>query len=942
MKKWLFFFAFMLAGNSEAQDMIQKGSVDITRYYMIRDSTAGTPETGVTITGLDLQYTRNRTAPATKVDATALATTSTAHTDNRCIEIDGTSSPGVYRCDWPDAAFATGVDKVVLCVTGTGFDPACEEIQLVDFDPEDSVRLGLTALPNANADAAGGLPISDAGGLDLDGLNTNVNDIETDTADMQPKLGTITDLGGGATIGANLSDIEGQTDDIGVAGAGLTEAGGTGDQLTAIPGQLSALTTGTADSGSTTTMVDAALTQADTDYWKGSWIRFTSGTISGQTRLISAFTPASDTVTFTPATTQAVGTNTYEIIPAGNISEVTTLTGHTAQTGDSYARLGAPAAASVSADILAIDNFVDNLEGRLGTPSDFGSGTSTIAANLEDLADNGTATYDRTTDSLQAIRDRGDSAWTTGAGGSPPQLLQSTTIATLATQTSFTLTAGSADNDAYNGAIAVVTDQTTAEQKAVGSISDYVGASKTVTLSADPGIFTMAVGDTIEIIAALGSAGSAPTAAQVADAVWDESTVGHTTAGTFGEQAKTDIDAILDDTGTSGVVLANDAITAAKIAADAIGASEIATDAIGAPEIAASAITSSEAPNLDAAVTTRLAPTTAGRTLDVTATGEAGIDLDNTAGTLAKTTDITGFNDVSTAQVNSEVDTALSDIRLDELLAADSDIDGLAPPVTGSVFFEALSANVASFTFNQTTDSNEAIANSLAAGVDVAFISGDGPAADSLEALLDGTGGVSLSANDFSLGIPINAGIERISGDATAATNMESFFDGTGYAGTNNVIPTVTTLTGHTPQTGDSFARLGAPAGASVSADIAAVQADTDNIQTRIPAALVAGKMDSDATAFSGSTTAADTMETMMDVTVIEGAATSTTLSTTQMSTNLTETTNDHYVGLVLTWTSGNLAGQSTVVSAYNGTTKTLTFTAVTEAPGDGDTFALR
>lgn len=62
---------------------------------------------------------------------------------------------------------------------------------------------------------------------------------------------------------------------------------------------------------------------------------------------------------------------------------------------------------------------------------------------------------------------------------------------------------------------------------------------------------------------------------------------------------------------------------------------------------------------------------------------------------------------------------------------------------------------------------------------------------------------------------------------------------------TGAVIPTVTTLTGHTAQTGDSFARLGAPAGASVSADIAAVQADTDNIQTRLPAALIGGRMDS-------------------------------------------------------------------------------------------------
>lgn len=122
------------------------------------------------------------------------------------------------------------------------------------------------------------------------------------------------------------------------------------------------------------------------------------------------------------------------------------------------------------------------------------------------------ATWASGTDTLEAIRDRGDAAWTTGAGGTPPQLLQSTTIATLATQTSFTLTAGSADNDAYNGAVAIVTDSATSTQKAVGSISDYVGATKTVTLSTDPAIFTMAAGDTIDILAAISNA---PTAASI-------------------------------------------------------------------------------------------------------------------------------------------------------------------------------------------------------------------------------------------------------------------------------------------------------------------------------------------------------------------------------------------------------------------------------------------
>lgn len=43
-------------------------------------------------------------------------------------------------------------------------------------------------------------------------------------------------------------------------------------------------------------------------------------------------------------------------------------------------------------------------------------------------------------------------------------------------------------------------------------------------------------------------------------------------------------------------------------------------------------------------------------------------------------------------------------------------------------------------------------------------------------------------------------------------------------------IGTLTTYTGNTVQTGDSFARLGAPAGASVSADIAEVEGETDTL----------------------------------------------------------------------------------------------------------------
>lgn len=54
------------------------------------------------------------------------------------------------------------------------------------------------------------------------------------------------------------------------------------------------------------------------------------------------------------------------------------------------------------------------------------------------------------------------------------------------------------------------------------------------------------------------------------------------------------------------------------------------------------------------------------------------------------------------------------------------------------------------------------------------------------------------------------------------------------YAALVNLVNTLTTYTGNTPQTGDSYARLGSPAGASVSADIAAVEAHAANVDTQV------------------------------------------------------------------------------------------------------------
>jgi len=152
------------------------GNTDVTTYFQLRNVADGTDATGKTITAFDLSYTRSGAATAAKVDATALAAADSAHADNKMIEVDATDAPGLYRVDWPDAAFAAGVRVVILTVKHADIQTSSKEIEIdaeVSVTEWNGVKLATTnPLPNAASDAAGGLPISDAGGLDMDALNS--------------------------------------------------------------------------------------------------------------------------------------------------------------------------------------------------------------------------------------------------------------------------------------------------------------------------------------------------------------------------------------------------------------------------------------------------------------------------------------------------------------------------------------------------------------------------------------------------------------------------------------------------------------------------------------------------------------------------------------------------------------------------------------------------
>ena len=123
-------------------------------------------------------------------------------------------------------------------------------------------------------------------------------------------------------------------------------------------------------------------------------------------------------------------------------------------------------------------------------------------------------------------------------------------------------------------------------------------------------------------------------------------------------------------------------------------------------------------------------------------------------------------------------------------------------------------------------------------------------------------------------------------------------------------------------------------------AEIGTAGAGLTNIGTIATVTDVTNQVTADVTGIGGSATAATNLSASA-LGIVVGAATATTLTTTTMSTGLSEATDDHYIGRIIVWTSGVLLNQATDITDYTGSTKLLTFTAVTEAPSDTDTFVI-
>jgi len=178
------------------------------------------------------------------------------------------------------------------------------------------------AIPNAVAGAANGLfiagtnaatAITTALTANITGnLSGSVGSVTGAVGSVTGAVGSVTGLTA-ATVHADLDDIQARLP-AALTGAGNIKAdalaingNATSAAVLAILNGATVVYQGTVTgAATTTTLIDSGLTQADTDWWKGRIIIFTS-VLTLQATDITAFDPATDKLTFTAVTAAPTG-----------------------------------------------------------------------------------------------------------------------------------------------------------------------------------------------------------------------------------------------------------------------------------------------------------------------------------------------------------------------------------------------------------------------------------------------------------------------------------------------------------------------------------------------------------------------------------------------------------------------------------------------------------
>ncbi len=479
------------------KQIIKKGTVNKTFLIFIQDSSAttGVGLTGVTasmLSAICMRVEDDNDVTITPLVLVDLVGTGTDHYESGIEEISG-AAPGWYRFDAPDACFATGADAVgfsIIDAAANDVAPITIEIQLVDVDLYDATRFGLTALPNAAADAGGGLVISDLGGLDADAMATGVTAIEVDTVDIQGRLPA-------ALVGGLMSsDITAISTDTTAANNLELMYDGTG------------YAGGTAKLGVDVVQVSGDATSADNlelDY---------DGT---------GYAKANSTIGTTTTNTDMVGTDSAALasvctegrlaeLDSGNLPTTTdNILTDTGTTLDNHLTdIKGTSFVKDTHSLIDIETYVDILDD--GTSGNVKIATD-VAATLVDTAVIGAL-----------------GAGLTDLGG-----MSTAMKAEVNTEVDGSMVTYGLDHLVS----ASVTGTDIVDDSIIASM-----VSKEATADWDDFV------NTTDSLQALRDNQSGATAGAIADAVWDEAQSGHTSVGTFGIIA-TEIASILVDTGTT-------------------------------------------------------------------------------------------------------------------------------------------------------------------------------------------------------------------------------------------------------------------------------------------------------------------------------------------------------------------------------------------------------
>src|SRR5215831_19709848 len=196
--------------------IVAKGRTNLMIKLFIQDSskTDGSGLTGLTssTSGLVCRRARDDDGNTGGITIGLSSATLGTYTSGGFVEKDATNMPGIYEFGVPSTATASGSETCVMMFRGAAnMVPCVVELQLTAFDPQDAVRAGLTALPNAAASANGGLPI----------LGTNASAISF-TAGF-----TISNTSGNAlTLTSSSANGHGLSATGATGGHGINAAGG--------------------------------------------------------------------------------------------------------------------------------------------------------------------------------------------------------------------------------------------------------------------------------------------------------------------------------------------------------------------------------------------------------------------------------------------------------------------------------------------------------------------------------------------------------------------------------------------------------------------------------------------------------------------------------------------------------------------------------------------